>query len=267
MQTEQKQIPALKQEKSKKRLGRRIIYLLMGLFIALLIILFFQSSISKVAQIHITGFELISESSIGQAARIAIGDSYFYTSASTIERRVKGLKTIESVKVTKKFPGYIQIQVKEFQRVAFQVTADGDMEALLADGSVVSLKGRSLPMDRPIMSNWKKDDPFKNKLCMVLAKIPLALLSDISEIKPNPSVAYEDKIKIYTRSQFEIDTTVGYLLDKIPYFASLINTMKEEKNTKTGVLSLLDSDYGKLFDKDQVHSKVEATPSSPKTSQ
>jgi cell division protein FtsQ len=265
MQTEH--IPALKKEKPKKRTGRRIIYLLMALFITLLIILFFQSSISKVAQIHITGFELIPESAIGQAARIAVGDSYFYTSSSTIERRVKGLKTIESVKVTKKFPGYIQIEVKEFQRVAFQVASDGSMEALLADGSAVSLTSRSIPMDRPIMSNWKKDDPYKNKLCMVLAKIPLALLSDISEIKPNPSVAYEDKIKIYTRSQFEIDTTVGYLLDKIPYFGSLINKMKEEKNTKTGVLSLLDSDYGKLFDKDQVHSKADTASASPKPSQ
>jgi cell division protein FtsQ len=259
METIESQIPALKKEKSKKRNGRRIIYLLLGLFITLLIILFFQSSISKIAQIHITGFELVTESSIGQAAGIAIGDSFFYTGAAKIEKRVKALKTIESVKVTKRFPGYIHIEVKEFQRVAFQVTNDGEMEALLADGSVVSLKGRSLPMDRPIMSNWKDKDPWKDKLCSVLAKIPEALLSDISEIKPNPSAAYEDKIKIYTRSQFEVDTTVGYLLEKIPYFSTMINQMKE--NQPTGVLSLLDSDYGKLFDKDQIKNKAEQTPS------
>jgi cell division protein FtsQ len=259
MENVKSQIPALKKEKPKKRNGRRVIYILLGLFITLLIILFFQSSISKVAQIHITGFELLTESVIGQAAGIAIGDSYFYTSSSTIEKRVKALKTIESVKITKKFPGFIHIEVKEFQRVAFQVTIDGDMEALLADGSVVSLKGRSLPMDRPIMSNWKEDDPWKDKLCKVLAQIPEALLSDISEIKPNPSVAYEDKIKMYTRSQFEVDTTVGYLLNKIPYFSTMINDLKEKQ--PTGVLSLLDSDYGKLFDKDQINSKAEETPS------
>jgi cell division protein FtsQ len=261
METVQSQIPALKKEKHKKRNGRRIIYLLLGLFITVLIILFFKSSISKVAQIHITGFDLITESSIGQAAGIAIGDSYFYTGSATIEKRVKALKTIESVKVTKIFPGFIHIEVKEFQRVAFQVTGEGDLEALLADGSVVSLKGRSLPMDRPIMSNWKDNDPWKNKLCAVLAQIPEALLSDISEIKPNPSVAYEDKIKIYTRSQFEVDTTIDYLLEKIPYLSSMINETKEKQNTTEGILSLLDSDYGKLFDKDQIKSKAEETPS------
>jgi cell division protein FtsQ len=258
MQTEQSQIPALKKQKTKKLNGRRILYLLIGLFITLLIILFFQSSISKVAQIHITGFELLTESSIGQAAGIAMGDSYFYTSSSTIEKRVKALKTIESVKVIKKFPGLISIEVKEFQRVAFQVKEDGEMEALLADGSVVSLKGRTLAIDRPIMSNWQDSDPLKNQLCSVLARIPEALLSDISEIKPNPSAAYEDKIKIYTRSQFEVDTTVGYLLDKIPYLSTMINDLKEKQ--PTGVLSLLDSDYGKLFDKDQIQNDAEATP-------
>ena len=261
MQIEQSQIPALKQGKTKKRSGRRIVYLLIGLFIILLVILFFKSSISKVAQIHITGFELISESSIGQAAGIGIGDSYFYTSSSTIEKRIKALKTIQTVKVVKSFPGLISIEVKEFQRVAFQVTAAGDMEAILADGSVVSLKGHSLSLDRPIMSNWKNDDPLKIKLCSVLAKIPEALLSDISEIKPNPSVAYEDKIKIYTRSRFEINTTIGYLLEKIPYVSSLISETKEKQDATEGILSLLDSDYGDRFEKDKNPNQVEATPS------
>lgn len=259
MQTEQIQIPALKKDKTKKRNGRRIIYLLLGLFITLLIILFFRSSISKVAQIHITGFELISESSIGQAAGIHIGDSYFYTSSSTIEKRVRALKTIKSVKVVKIFPGLILIEVKEFQRVAFQMTAAGDMEALLADGSVVSLKGHPLPFDRPIMSNWKDDNPLKNKLCNILAQIPEALLSDISEIKPNPSIAYEDKIKIYTRSRFEVNTTINYLVEKIPYMSSLINETKETQNTTEGILSLLDSNYGARFEKDRKPNETEAT--------
>jgi cell division protein FtsQ len=261
VETVESRIPALKKEKPKKRNGRRIIYLLSGLFIVLLIILFFQSSISKVAQIHITGFELITESSIGQAAGIAIGDSYFYTSSAKIEQRVKALKTIESVKVTKKFPGFIHIEVKEFPRVAFQVTKEGDMEALLADGSIVSLKGRSLPMDRPIMSNWQDNDPWKDKLCAVLAQIPEALLSDISEIKPNPSTAYEDKIKIYTRSLFEVNTTVGYLLEKIPYLSSMINETKEKQNSTEGILSLLDSDYGDRFEKDKDPNEAIESPS------
>jgi cell division protein FtsQ len=261
MQKEQSRIPALKKDKPKKRNGRRIVYLLMGLFITLLIILFFQSSISKIAQIHITGFELSQEAAIGHASGIAIGDSYFYTSSSTIENRVKSLKTIKSAKVTKKFPGFVSIEVKEYQRVAFQIKEDGSLEALLADGSIISLKGLAVPMDRPIISNWKDDDALKNKLCTVLAQIPEALLSDISEIKPNPSVAYEDKIKIYTRSQFEVNTTIGYLLDKIPYLSSMINETKEEQNTTEGILSMLDSDYGKLFDKDQKNIEVEKSPS------
>jgi cell division protein FtsQ len=262
MQTRQNQIPALKKEKTKKRTGRKIVILLIGLFITLLIILFFRSSISKIAQIEISGFELVSKEQIGQASKIAIGDSYFYVGSSEIEKRVKTLKTIEWVKVTKKFPGFIHIEVKEFQRVAFQLTSDGGMDALMADGSSVPLKGRSLPMDRPIMSNWKNEDPLKKQLCMVLAQIPQSMLSDISEIKPNPSAAYEDKIKIYTRSQFEVNTTVSYLLEKIPYLSSLINDMKEKQNTTAGILSLLDSDYGKLFDQDQKKRDAEKSPGS-----
>jgi cell division protein FtsQ len=257
---ENNQMPVLKPEKIKKRGSRKLLYLLIGLFMIILIILFFRSSISKVATIHITGFELVSEASIGQAAHISVGDSYFYIFPSAIEKRVKTLKTIESVKVTKKFPGLVRIDVKEYPRVAFQLTEDGTTEALLADGSNVSIKGLSLPMDKPIISNWKDGDPLKNKLCSVLAQIPPALLSDLSEIKPNPSTAYPDKIKMYTRSQFEVDITIGNMVEKIPYLSAMINDAKEKFNSNSGVISLLDSDYGKLFDKDQKIIGDKATP-------
>jgi cell division protein FtsQ len=253
-------IPVLKLEKPKKNGSRKLVYLLIGLFMTVLIILFFRSSISKVAQINITGNLLIPQAAIGQAARISIGDSYFSVSSSSIEQRVKSLKTIDSVKVTKKFPGLIHIDVKEYPRVAFVLNADGVMEALLADGSKVSLKGLSIPMDKPLLTNWKDDDPLKAKLCSVLAQIPSALLSDLSEIKPNPSAAYEDKIKIYTRSQFEVNTTVGFLLEKIPYLSSMINDMKEKNNINSGVLTLLESAYGEQIDKNPKNTDTNATP-------
>jgi cell division protein FtsQ len=253
-------IPVLKSEKPSKNGSHKLVYLLIGLFMTVLIILFFRSSISKVAQINITGNQLVSQAAIGQAARVAVGDSYFSVSASSIEQRVKALKTIDSVKVSKKFPGLIHIDVKEYARVAFALNADGVMEAYLADGSKVSLKGLSIPMDKPLLSNWKDDDPLMAKLCGILAQIPSALLSDLSEIKPNPSAAYEDKIKIYTRSQFEVNTTVGYLLEKIPYLSSMINDMKEKDNINSGVLTLLESAYGEKIDKNSNNKGANVTP-------
>jgi cell division protein FtsQ len=253
-------IPVLKSAKPRKNGSRKLVYLVIGLFMTVLIILFFRSSISKVAQITITGNQLVPQAAIGQAARISVGDSYFSVSSSSIEQRVKSLKMIDSVKVTKKFPGLVHIDVKEYPRVAFALDADGVMEALLADGSKVSLKGLSIPMDKPLLTNWKDDDPLKAKLCGVLAQIPSALLSDISEIKPNPSAAYEDKIKIYTRSQFEVNTTVGFLLEKIPYLSSMINDMKEKNNISSGVLTLLESAYGEQIDKNSKNTDSTTTP-------
>ena len=64
-------IPVLKQDKPKPRAARKIIWILLLLFIALLTILFFRSPISQVSEIQIKGNTLNtdsgSESSISES--------------------------------------------------------------------------------------------------------------------------------------------------------------------------------------------------------
>lgn len=258
-------VPVLKKEDLKKddlknRSGRKLLYVVIALFITVLIILFFQSSLSKIAIIEITGNELIPNSMIGQAAKLAVGDHFFSLSSRTLESELEKLPSIESVKVLKKFPGVIKIQVKEFARVAFQLAEDGTKEALLADCSVVKVVGFSVPFDRPLLTSWRQDDPWKGKLCKVLGDVSPELLSDISEIKPIPTTAYEDKIKIYTRSKFEIITTVSYLPKKIDYFSFFINEMIESNKT-SGVITLLETDRGDVFERQKETPKSSPTPS------
>lgn len=259
--SEKETIPLLKKTETNKRGNNKLLYLLMTLFVTVLIILFFRSSLSKVDQIQITGTQLVSVNDVKQAARVNPGDSFFFVSSSMIVRNVEKLKPIKSVKITKRFPGIIHIAIAEYPRVAFQINPDGSKDALLADGSAVNISGLSIPLDKPILSGWKDHDLIKTKLCVVLAQIPALMLSDISEIVPNPSAAYVDKIKMYTRSNFEVETTVGLLLKNIPYLSSMINEMKDNENVNSGIISLLDSPYGKPFDSNQAGT---ATTSSPK---
>jgi cell division protein FtsQ len=168
---------------------------------------------------------------------------------------------VKSVKVTKHFPGVLHIQVQEYPKVAFQLTADGKTQAILADGAVIDLPTGDVPLDRPILSGWTDNDPNKKQLCKVLGEIPAASLSDISEIKPDPSESYPDKIKIYTRSQFEVYTTIAYFPDKIDNLPAYIATLKEN-NISKGVIKMLEVDNHApfVFEQDKSGSDSKATP-------
>ncbi|MCS7459269.1 FtsQ-type POTRA domain-containing protein [Paenibacillus doosanensis] len=249
MHTEER-LPVIKKPKKRSRGSKRLLFLLFLFFITLLCILFFQSSLSKISEIQVDGQELLTAEAIQGASGVNAGDHFFSVSSSAIEQKVKSLKMVESVEATKHFPGVIHIQVKEYPRVAYQFGDANQPEAILADGSVVPVGGDiNFVMDKPILTGWGASPELKNKLCQALASTSPSALTDISEIKPDPSESYPDKIKMYTRSQFEVITTIGYLPEKLKYLDTYIADLKENK-ISTGVLKLLEADTHAPFDTD-----------------
>jgi cell division protein FtsQ len=240
-------MPAIPAPKPKVRSNRKLLIFLFAFFITVLVVLFFQSSLSRISAINIQGNELVASEEIGQAAQIAVGDRFFAITESTLEKRVAALKMIESAQVTKHFPGMITIQVKEFPRVAFQMNEQGQLEAVLADGASVVVHGSGVILDKPILTGWTENDPNRTELCKTLGELPTGALSDISEIKPEPSDSYPDKIKMYTRSQFVVYTTISYLPSKIENLASYIANM-QENNISTGIITMLEVDNHAPFD-------------------
>lgn len=184
---------------------------------------------------------MVSAEQIGQASGLSVGDSFFMFNEQDIINRIKQLQTIEEVAISKKFPGYVKVEVTEFKRVAFQINGEGQQEALLADGSTVPLNGLTVPLDKPILTGWDEDSPLKAELCAVLGSISEPLLSDISEIVPDPSQAYEDKIRIYTKSQFEVSTRIALLDAKLQYLDVLIQEIKDQ-DLHAGVFTLMEQD-------------------------
>jgi cell division protein FtsQ len=246
---EDQKVPPLPKPPGRIRSNKKLLAFLFIFFITVLVILFFQSSLSRISEVQIEGTEIIAQDAVGQASGIKAGDRFFATSARTIEERVKGLPMVQSAAVTKHFPGVVHILVKEYPKVAFQITAEGKKQVVLADGHVFDLPSVGVPLDRPILSGWADDDPNKVKLCHVLGEISVNALSDISEIKPDQSLAYPDKIKIYTRSQYEVYTTIAYLPDKIDTLPALIADLKEN-NKNNGIINMLEVDSHAPFETD-----------------
>jgi len=226
------QMPVLKEPPRKRRGSRRLLAILLLLFISLLAVLFFNSSISKISNIEVGSNVFVKTEDVIQAAGIAVGDPFFLNVSSTIEERVKSIKQVEEVKVVKTFPGKISINVQEYKVVAFELASDGDIVALLANGSSANARNdATLLVDKPVLNGWSADDPNKAALTKQLSLISPQELSDMSEIVPIPSNAYPDRIRIYTRTQFEVITAVSVLAEKIEAMNAVIESQEPGKIT------------------------------------
>ncbi|AIQ60214.1 cell division protein FtsQ/DivIB [Paenibacillus borealis] len=229
-------MPLLKEDKPSKRMSRKITIILLLLFIALLAVIFFRSSVSKITAIHFQGDKYTSREDLLAASGLTVGGQFFAVSGDSVESALTELKTVQEAAVNKKFPGVIDISIKEFPAVAYELDQAGSLEAILSSGAAVSVKDTGIAVEKPILTNWQADDPYKTKLCQALAGIPNELTSDISEIVPSPTLSFPDRIKLYTRSRFEVITAISLLKDKVEYLNQVI------ENEQPGLIKMLEAD-------------------------
>ena len=224
-------IPVLKEPvKGRKGISKLLLILIM-LFIILLAVLFFNSSISKISSINIQGQIYTGVEDIKGAAGIKLGDAYFGTRTATIIGRVKELKSIKDVVVEKHFPGKVTIRVLDYEAVAFELSDKGDLTAILANGFTIAALGSKTVTDKPVLTGWHPGDPVWAELCKTLSGLESKSVANLSEIMPYPSNAYPDRIKIYTRTGFEVVTAVSLLADKLPALNAVIEEQEPGKIT------------------------------------
>ncbi|GFN30398.1 cell division protein FtsQ/DivIB [Paenibacillus xylaniclasticus] len=224
-------MPVLREPVVKRRGGRKLKIVLLLLFIVVLSVLFFNSSISKVSRITVEGERFISADTIQKTAGVSLGDAFFGFTERSIERRLRTNPAIEQVKVTKKFPGDVTIHVQEYAAVAYELSAKGEIMAILSSGTSVSATNGDFVVDKPLLSGWKQNDPVKKALSKQLAAIPAEQLSDLSEIRPDPTKAYPDRIRIYTRTRFEVITAISVLAEKLETLNAVTETQEPGKVT------------------------------------
>lgn len=177
-----------------------------------------------------TSEELLSQSGI------KIGGQFFAVSTKDVEESLLKLKTIKDVSVQKDFPGVITVKIEEFPAVAYELEQGGLLKAILSSGAAVPVNETGIAVEKPILTNWDPEDPNKAKLCQALASIPNELTSDISEIVPSPTLSFPDRIKLYTRSRFEVITAISLLKSKVSYLNQIIET------EQPGLIKMLEAD-------------------------
>lgn len=226
------QMPVLREPERKRKSNKKLLAILFLLFAALLAVLFFNSSISKISEIQIAGNQYATAGQIANVIPVGKGDAFFQTSSASIGDAVKTLPQVKDAKVSKVFPGVVKITVTEHPVVAFELTPDGTLSALLASGtSVAAPKDGSSFVNKPVLTGWEAEDPLRFELTKQLAMIPEKQLSDLSEISPIPSKAYPDRILMYTRTKFEVITAISVLPEKIEALNAVIETQEPGKIT------------------------------------
>lgn len=128
-----------RRRKRKSKIGSFFRFLFLALIALGAMAVYFglTHDLFKIDYIQITGNVINEKEILSAKAGVGIGDNIFLSRASKIEKNLKEISTIESVKVTKNYPNIILIEVKE-NYVSSYINASGGITTIDNYGKVKS---------------------------------------------------------------------------------------------------------------------------------
>ncbi|EIT84997.1 cell division protein FtsQ [Fictibacillus macauensis ZFHKF-1] len=244
-------IPKLKAQR-KQKANRRIIMYLSFFFILMLVIVYFQSSLSDVKKIEITGNRTISEKEILATAHIDRHSAFLNLSKQEIEDNILKNKAIASVEVKKAFYNTLVVTVKEYRKAAY-VQKKGRYYPLLESGKLLrAMKGKSLPTGEPIVSSYQSEKQLL-PLAKELSKLPNSIYQRISEIQlPSNEQEKNFKVEMFMSDGYEVKATIHALAKKMDSYPSIVQQLGPHRK---GVINMDVSTYFKEYSKEEVQKK------------
>jgi cell division protein FtsQ len=244
-------IPKLK-EKRKQKANRRLIFYLSCFFIMILSVVYFQSPLSKVAEIKITGNENVSNEEILELSKLSTSTSFWKVQTDQVNKQIESHNEITNSNVSRGFPNKIVIDVNELARVAYTVDSDGKFFPILENGNILDPVNK-IPniSDAPLLVNWQQSGDIVGFVAE-LNKLPKSIVNSISEIHYAPSESDPLHIQLYMNNGYEVSATIRGFAEKMLAYPAVIGGLDPAKK---GIIHLDVVPFFKEYQNESVNVK------------
>lgn len=164
--------------------------ILLGMIVGVLIFLC-TSGLFNICQIEIVGNEQITQEQILELSEIQLGDNVFFCKKEKTKNNIGSNPYVENIKITRKLPDKIQIQVTEKQK-AYQIQLDEGYAFIDNQGYILEIAETKI--DKPILQGYTtaKDDILPGSR---LFEDDLECLGDVLKIvKSSSEIQIQDRI-------------------------------------------------------------------------
>lgn len=215
-------IPKLQQQR-KQKTNRRLISFLSVFFFLVLLVIYFQSPLSKVASISVKGNETLNANKIIEMSGITTSTGFWSINAENIKEKFGEQLQIKELTVKRKLPNHIVLVIEEHERIAY-LESDGSYLPILESGQVLKDRKENAPADAPLLINWKKEEDIK-EMINELTKLSPGILNSISEIHHTPTKTDPWLIRLYMNDGFEVIATVRTFSKKMDSYPAIISQL------------------------------------------
>jgi cell division protein FtsQ len=239
----EERIPKLKQHR-KKKANRRLVFLLSLFFLLILSVIYFQSPLSHVKKIEVTGNVLATNDSILENSNISKGMNVWSVKKSEAEKKIEKLPEIKEADVKMKLPNSISIEIKEYSKEAYLLKGTS-VYAILENGEILkSKKINTIPNDAPLLKGFKENEVLK-EMVKELENLPNAIKQSISELILVPKKTDPYHITLFMNDGFEVSASIRTFSEKMVHYPSIVSQLDPDRK---GVIDLEVGSYFKAYE-------------------
>lgn len=246
-------IPKLKHQRRKKA-NRRLIMLLALFFILIAGVIYFQSPLSKVKEITVSGNESYSYEHIVDKSGLSFESNVWKISKGEVEEKLEKIQEIKQATVDVKLPNTVSIKLEEYNRLAY-ISKGKNFYPVLENGNILGEKQiDEIPVNAPILIGFKEGKVL-DEMIASLEELPEVVINSISEIHSQPVKTDKYLVKLYMNDGFEVNATLRTFSEKMTHYPSIVSQLDP---TKKGVIDLEVGSYFKAYEAEEVEIEKES---------
>lgn len=219
-------LPNVKKVRNKL-LYRRLTVIVSILLLAVIIVLYFVSPLSKLSEIKVTGNRNIDSQTIIEQSKLVKGDDLWqqFSKRDTFTKNiVRKSPRVKEATISLNGINSFQISIKEYKVVALEAE-NGIYRPILENGKILGNTSKTAESGKPIFENFK-DESLIQELMKSYAKLPSEIKQGISEIKYAPSKSNKELVNVYMNDKNQVIVNISQLSEKMAYYSQVAGQME-----------------------------------------
>lgn len=214
----EERIPSMR-ERRRRRANRKFIFIVAIFLIALLAIFYFQSSMSKIGKLTVSGASIHESSFYIEESEIQEGEGFWSFTKKKVEERLKEVEGVQEVKVSRNWLRDVTISLTEWRPIAY-VEEEGRYGLLLENGEVFMPDKLSPEEDAPILNGFK-NEKLQSKLTKQLKEMENNVYQLISEIIYTGNDTEPNRITVFMDDGYEVQALIPTFAEKMIYYPQI----------------------------------------------
>ena len=241
----EERIPSLR-EKRRKRTNRKFLLILSVFVGALLIILYFQSPLSRINEVRVSGANLNVQNFYKEESGLLLDKPLWGFTTESVEKSLQEIDTVKSVSVSRKWLRDIEIKISEWETIAY-IEEEEHYNLLLGSGDIFSAE-HVIPEEKAPILNGFSDTKNRKRITDQLLKLDKDVYQLISEIILKDEES-SNKLIVYMDDGYEIRAIISTFADQMAYYPEIIAQLHEyEKGVIDMEVGTFFTPFSKVYD-------------------